>query len=223
MNLTDSIAGLTGTTLATRKLEWDARSAQIQSMFPEIYQMLYKESTMQVNDATIMAAKFVGASKTFVDLFKSDDDISIGLSSRSNGRPPKDELFLLTHVALLYAEAAGNTPDDVKAADFNLIPNEMRNGLIEITQNKRILMPEQEMDQFYIADHFVAVGDSNEPAGTPVKYDMQGVGHVGIVKLSNPKFIVPERSIEVNLKFAAALNPNAAVKIVLYGVKNVRV
>jgi len=228
MNLVDqennAVAMYAGTTLATAKIEWDSRKNQISDMNSEIYRALYGSvPSQQVVDSTIMAAKSVGAVKSFSDLFKSDDQISIGLSSLSDARPPKDMLFLLTHIALLYAVAAGTTDSDVKEADYNLIPTEMRNGTLEITQNKRVIFSEQEMEQFYTAIQFVAVGDTNVGSGTPITYSMRGVGHVGLIKLENPKFIVPQEELETNMKFAKALPANAAVKIILFGVRNQRV
>jgi hypothetical protein len=220
----NAVAMYAGTTLATAKIEWDARRNQIRDMYPEIYRALYGDvPSHQVVDATIMAAKLVGAVKSFNDLFKSDDQISVGLSSLSDARPPKDMLFLVTHIALLYAVAAGTTEQDVREADYNLIPTEMRNGTLEIMQNKRVIFQEQEMERFYKADQFAPVGDTNANAGTPITYTMKGVGNVGLVKLENPKFIVPQEELEANMKFAKALPNNAAVKIILFGVRNQRV
>lgn len=214
---------LIGSANATAKAEFDARREQIASMNPDVYQALYgSQPTQQVVDADIYAAKSVGQVKSFSDLFKADDSIAVGLASLANAKPPSNEFFLLTHIAFLYAVAAGTSDANVAAAEYGLIPSAVRNGTVEITQNQRLILPEQSMERFAVADHYEAVADSNPAAGTAATYTMKGAGKIGVFKLSNPKWIIPDTQLKVNLKFAAALASNAAIKVVFFGAKNVR-
>jgi len=215
---------LIGSKSATAKAEFDARKGQIADMNPDVYEALYGPNpTQQVVDSIIMAAKSVSEKASFSDLFKSDDSIAVGLASLANGKPPTDEFFLLTHIAFQYAVASGTLSANVAAADYGLIPAAVRNGTVEITQNKRVLLPEQVMERFYSAEHYEAVGDTNPAAGTPAVYTMKVTGNVGLVTLSNPKWIIPDRQLKIDMNFAATLAVNASLKVLLFGVKNVRV
>lgn len=215
---------LIGSNFATAKAEFDARSQQIAGMNPDVYEAIYGENpTQQVVDANILAAKSVGAVSSFSDLFKSDDSIATGLASLANGKPPTDEFFLLTHIAFLYALTASASNTDVAKASYGIIPDAVRNGSVEITQNKRVIFVEQAMEPFAVAEHYEAVGDTNPAAGTAATFTMKGVGRIGMIKLDNPKWIIPDRQLKVDLNFAVALPALSAIKILLFGVKNVRV
>ncbi len=215
---------LIGSNFATAKAEFDARSQQIAEMNPDVYNALYGDNpTQQVLNANIVAAKLVGAVSSFSDLFKSDDSIATGLASLANGKPPTDEFFLLTHIAFQYALAANAADADVAKASYGIIPDAVRNGSVEITQNKRIIFVEQSMELFATADHYEAVGDTNPAAGTAATFTMKGIGGIGLFKLDNPKWIIPDRQLKVEMKFADALPALSAIKVLLFGVKNVRV
>lgn len=207
------------------KTEFDARAHALKSMDVEVYRALYSDPqlvTQQLSVASIYAAKSISERSSFDDLFKSDDDISVGLSSLSNGKPEASSYFLCTAIMLQYAVAAGTTDDNVKAARYGLISDIMRNGEIEILQNKRAIFEKQSMEVFHAADHYMPVGDTNAVAGTPVVYTLEGAGNVGLLVLDTPKWIEPERKLEVNLDFAGAAATNAAVRIIFLGAKNVR-
>ncbi len=219
---TNPVASLVGNKAATAKAEFDARAGQLKQMAPEIYDAIYNKGTHQVVDFVAVAAKSVSTASSFSDLFKSDDDIATGLASYANGKPPTDEYFLVTAIALLYAVAGGTSDSDVAQAEYGLIHNYMRNGTIKMSQENRVILPEMSMEPFYRADQYVATGDTNQTAGTAITYTMKGVGHIGVYRLQNPKWIVENRKIDVDMKFAAALPTNAAVKMLLFGAKNVR-
>ncbi len=215
---------LIGSKSATAKAEFDARREQIAQMSPDVYEALYgNKPTQQVVDAVIIAAKSVSQMLSFSDLFKSDDSIAVGLATLAQAKQPTDEFFLLTHIALQYAIAGGVTKADVAVADYGLIPAAVRNGNVAISQNQRAILPEQSMERFYTADHFEPVGDTNPAAGTPATYTLKGMGNIGIVTLSNPKWIIPDRQLKIDLNFATALPVNAAIKVLFFGVKNFRV
>ncbi len=213
-----------GTKFEGRKLAFDARLPQLAKQEPDVEKiaaaMYGSNPTQQAVDAIIYAAKSVSEKTSFDDLFKSDDKISVGITSLSEGKPSAGEYFLATEIMLQYAVASGTSDSDVAKADFGLIHPFIRNGEIKIVQNNREILPAQSCEIFQVADHYQAVGDSNAAAGTPVNNVMMGVGHVGHYKLANPKWIYPDRKIDVSLKFAAQLPANAAVRILFIGVKN---
>jgi len=224
MDLNTNQASFLGTTLETGKMAFDARLFQLAKQDSDVAKIaaaLYGENpTQQAVDATIYAAKSVGAVKTFDDLFKSDDKISVGIASLSEGKPAAGDYFLATHIALQYAVAAGTTDADVKAANFGLISSLIRNGEIKMSQNNREILPSQSCEIFYAAKQVVVAGDNNVAAGTAIVNTFAGFGDIGLYKLENPKWIYPDRKLDVSLKFADALPANSAVRMIIYGVKN---
>jgi hypothetical protein len=217
---------LIGTTGLTAKGEFDSRKEllpELAACGQDIYDGLYLNGSQHLVDASIMAAKHVGQKSAYGDLFKSDDAISVGNATLSQGKQVAEELFLVTEIQLRFAIAAGSTPAQIAAAKYNIIHNLMRNGVIEISQDKRTILPEgTSMDIFHCADHYVASGDNNVAAGTKAVYEMEGFGNIGRIKLANSKFIVPDKKIDVDMEFAGALPENSAIRIDFYGCKNVR-
>jgi hypothetical protein len=213
-----------GTKFEGRKLAFDARLPQLAKQEPDVEKiamaMYGSNPTQQAVDAIFYAAKSVSEKSSFDDLFKSDDKISVGLTSLSEGKPSAGEYFLTTGIMLQYAVAKGTSENDVAKANYGLIHPFIRNGEIKIVQNNREILPAQSCEIFHVADHYEAIGDTNAVAGNPVENMMMGVGHVGHYKLANPKWIFPDRKIDVSLKFTSQLPVNAAIRIIFIGVKN---
>ena len=216
-----AIAAIVGTKNATRKTEFDARLHQLDYIDPQIRRNI-QNGDENASIATIAVAKSVSTRSSFDELFKTDDAITVGISSIPEAMPPKGEGFLCTHMQLQFAIADGVDKEDVTMADFGLIHNYMRNGNILITQNGSVVLAEQLMEQFYVADNYVAIGDTNPAAGTPATYTMKGIGNVGLIPLDTPKWIKQQERIEARLDFTAPLPLNSAIRLVLYGVKNVK-
>ena len=205
------------------KREYESRLSDISQASPDVSREL-TEGKQQLTPANYYATKLVGSVSSFHDMFKSDDDISVGQTNVSNGKPQAGDHFLLCAVMVQYGLAAGVTAGDTKATAFGLIPTNMRNGEIEISQNKRVIMEKQLMEIFYTADHVESTGDTNSAAGTPIAATMTGFGNVGYYELPTPKWIDPERKLDVSLEFASAMqSANANVRIILLGVKNTKV
>ena len=217
----NSMAAVVGTKMATRKTEFDARLHQLDLINPQIARNI-RNGVENASIATIAVAKSTSERSSYDELFKTDDAISVGISSIPDAMPPKGEGFLLTHIQLQFAIADGVDKDDVIAADYGLIHNLMRNGNILITQNGSVILAEQLMEQFYVADNFVAIGDTNPVAGTPANYTMQGVGNVGLISLDTPKWIKEQERLEARLDFTGVLPLNSAIRLVLIGIKNVK-
>lgn len=176
----------------------------------------------QVVDHVLYARKSVSGASSFDDMLKTDDTFSHGLTNISGAQLPVDTYFMCTAIGLRYAVAAGTTTSNVKEADYNNIaPLEVLNGEVSIAVDKKPILEKTSSIIFDAADHFVAVGDTNAAAGTAVTYTVKGVGNVGLHVLENPKMIVPQKLIEVKLKFAKALATNAALEIYFLGSWNV--
>ncbi len=222
-----------GTKFASSKSEFEARSAQLRDISHAMYIAVFgirnpdgswkQRPTHGLFDTTILAAKSVSGMASFDDMFKSDDDEATGLASLANGKPAANEPTLVTEISLQYAVAAGTSKPDVAKASYGLIHDYMRNGRIEIAQEKRLIVTEQVMEPFHVADHYQNVGDTNAVAGTPIIYTSKGIGNVGRILLANPKWIEPEKKIDVDMKFADALPADSAIRILLHGVKPMRV
>lgn len=177
--------------------------------------------TQQVVDGSLYANKLVGQVSSFDDLFKTDDTLAVGLTNVANAQLPANTFFLLTAISLQYGVAAGTTTTNTKETTFGLVPAAIKNGEISISCNKRIVLEKMSCEVFERADHYVAEGDTNASAGTPVTYTMVGKGNVGYYELENPKWLNPQQTIQVALKFASALaSANSNVRIVLHGAMN---
>jgi len=216
-----AMAAIVGTKNATRKTEFDARLHQLDYIDPQIRRNI-QNGDENASIATIAVAKSVSERASYDELFKTDDSITVGVSSIPEAMPPKGEGFFFFFIQLQFAIAAGLTKEDVAMADYGLIHNYMRNGNILITQNGSVILAEQLMEQFYVADNYVAIGDTNPAAGTPATYTMKGIGNVGLVPLETPKWIKQQERIEARLDFTGPLPVNAAIRLVFYGVKNVK-
>jgi len=204
---------------------FDERADQLRISHPDIWAALGyggQVPTQQLSVASYYAAKSVSAVASFDDMFKSDDDQSVGMTNLSKGKPEPGEVFLLCALQVQHAAAGGAADSNVKAAAFGLISTVMRNGEIEITQKNRSIIARQSMEPFYAADNVTPVGDTNAVAGTAITYTMTGFGNIGLVELDTPKWIYPDQKIDVLLKMSGATTANDAVRIVLIGVKNVK-
>jgi len=191
------------------------------SVNANLYKSLYIDRTSQTVDAIIFAAKSASASTSFDQLFATDDSLSVGTVNISNAQLPVNTYFMCTAISLQYGVAGGVLPQNVKETDFNLLPAEIRNGEFSLSMNKKPILEKTLCEIFDHADNYIAVGDTNAAAATPVTYTLQGRGDVCRYELNSPKMLLPQELLEVKLKFVKALAANAAVKIILHGATNV--
>jgi len=203
--------------------EYKKRLSELQAADSAVFNDLASGS-QQLSVANYYATKCVGAVSSYNDLFKSDDDISVGMTNISSGKPQAGDRFLLCGISVQYVTAAGTAAANTKAAAFGLINTNMRNGEIEISQNKRMILEKQLMEPFYTSEQVYATADTNPALGTPSAATIAGFGNIGFYELPTPKWIEPERKIDVAMDFAAAMgSANASVRIILWGIKNVKV
>lgn len=184
-----------------------------------IYQNIYVTRSEQVVDATLYAAKTVGAVASFSDLFKRDDAILTGKTNVSQAKVDANTAFLCTAIAIQYSVAAGATDDNVRQATYGLLHNNMRNGELTVKAGNRPIVEQLSGEVFYSFDAATAIGDTNAAAGTAVTYTMVQPG-IGVYELENPKWIYPNDILSADFKFAGNLDANGAVKIILIGAKN---
>jgi len=201
------------------KREYDFRKEQLAGMgFGSIYAALYQNYTQQLQLQNYYAYKQVGAVSSFSDLFASDDSKAVlsttKMTNVAQGKLDADKLFLLTHIQLLFGNAS-----NLNETSWGRLSESILNGTIKITQDDRVILDTQLCRIFDSVNAALATGDTNAAAGTAVTYTIQHVGP-GIVEVA-PKFILPQKSINVDLKFAKALSSNDNIGIVLYGVQNV--
>lgn len=176
----------------------------------------------QTIDATLYAAKSINAATSIDTIFATDDSLATALTNVANAQLPANQYFMITAIQVLYAVAAGTTATNVKEADYStVIPAEILAGELSITTNKKPLVDKLSLYKFDTADNYVATGDTNASAATPVTYTMVGRGNVGYYELECPKMIKPQEVIEVKMKFAKAAASNAAIKVIFHGVTNI--
>jgi hypothetical protein len=183
------------------------------------YNAIFVNKTEQVVDAIFYAAKSVGAVSSFADIFKPDDAILIGKTNLSQAKMDANTVFLCTAIAIQHAAAGGTADSNVVGASYGLIPTYMRNGELSLKAGNRPIVDKLPMEVFHAYDSAIATGDTNAAAGTGVTYTMERLGS-GVYELENPKWIYPNELISADLRFAAALTANDAVKILLIGAKN---
>lgn len=205
------------------KREFESRQEQVRAFSKDVYGEIFIAKTQQLTLASHYSAKNVGAVTSYKDFFKADDSVAIGLANLSQGKPAVGEYFLLCGVSIQFGEASAATVAATKALAFGLIDTNMRNGEVEISQNKRTLVERMSMEAFFTADSIQAVGDTNAAAVTPITYTMTPYGNVGFIELATPKWITPQEKIEIEMDFSVVMSSaNDNVKVILWGIKNVK-
>lgn len=201
------------------KKEFDFRAQQVKNLAPKIWDDIYGANpTQQVQLASYYAAKQVGAVSVYNDLFSQSDVVTTlstsYLTNLNGGKLEAGKLFLLTHIQLLWGNAA-----NINETVFGRLPESMLNGIFGIKQSDRVIVNKYtSMRMFDTAELAIQTANTNAAAGTAIAATNQFVG-AGLVEVT-PKFLVPQQLIEVEMKFAKALSSNDNVMIHFFGVQN---
>ncbi len=150
---------------------------------------------LQLSDAIIYTTKPFGGVAGQQRVFTDADVKAPGVGNLNKGQLEKDQWFLVTHIRF----TSGVDPDPLNAA-YGVIPKEIANGDFEFKANSKYLMPKDTSSNIF--------DTTNESK------DLQGM-----VKLSNPKWMEPQTSIEFNFRPSKATVANTNVKIELIGVQ----
>ena len=162
------------------------------SQLPDVIRQGLINKRLQLSDTRFYVVKDI-AGKNSIDIFQGTDQKGVGLGNLANQKLEKDNWFILYAIRMTYAENAGGK----ESADFTHIHPVVRNGEFELEAgNKKIISTTE-----------------NSCFDTKDRQDIQ----VGFYKLENAKIIEPQTEIKMPVKFAAAANANAFLKVVFVG------
>jgi hypothetical protein len=157
----------------------------------EIREGLLKKR-LQLVDTRFYIVKDVAAKNT-IDMIQGTDQKNVGLANLANGKLEKDNWLLLSAMRLLYAVSATG----MMTADFTHIPPIVRNGEFEFEAGNKKLVG------LISNDIFETVGRTDIP--------------IGYYKFESVKVIEPQVEIKMPIKFTAAAEANAFLKVVYIG------
>ena len=147
---------------------------------------------LQFADTRFYVVKDVSGKST-IDMFQGTDNKNLALGNLANQKLEKDNWFLLFGIIMVYGENAGGK----ESCDFGQIPPIIRNGEFEMEAgNKKI------------------VGlTENSCFDTRTRINLE----IGYKPLESTKWIEPQVEIKLPVKFTAAANPTAFLKVVFVG------
>lgn len=207
------------------KSEKTASRAEFESRFNLLSKDLkagLRSKQLQLVDSKIYTVKTISEVNRAL-IFEDDDQKAIGVRNISQGKLPKDEVFLLSAIQVLYGVGTGKneTQTDVATVtEWTEIPALLQSGEFNLTANRKSLIDAMPMSVF--ANHSHSAGIIKNDAGSE---NVGGFGYAtgegapGYFKLANPKLIETQTSIEMPMEWAAAAAEYAFVKVIFHGTK----
>lgn len=177
----------------TSKQEFIERKAIIQAADPASYSEIFDTQRAQLTDGVIFSKKAVSEVTSFDEMFKSDDAKQHNIINIANAKLPAGKWFLANRIMLLTGVNA-----DVGATAWGAIADDVRNGEIEITLDKKPIVSKMPISALF-AD------ESNSDHVT------------GLAWLDNPKMLEPEKDLLVRLWFPVATATNTNLYLALLG------
>lgn len=149
---------------------------------------------LQLADTRFYVVKDI-ATKNSIDIFQGTDQKGVGLGNLANQKLEKDNWLLFFAIMMRYGVAAGG--GTYGTVDFSHIPPIVRNGEFEFEAGNKKLVGLMENSAF----------DTRERHETPI----------GLYKLENTKVIEPQVEIKMPVKFTAAAEAGAFLRVQLLG------
>ncbi|HBG69659.1 MAG: hypothetical protein A2W93_12155 [Bacteroidetes bacterium GWF2_43_63] len=149
--------------------------------------------TLQAVDAAYYTTKSIATSK-IVKMLKDDDNKIVGQCNISSAKLEKGNIMLLAGIILL----AGISGVDRGAAEVNydILPDFIRNGEFEFKANGTTLIPSTSCDVF-------------NTTGMNIRK--------GLFVMDNPKVILDQQAMELNIEWGANAPANMYMKAILIG------
>lgn len=147
---------------------------------------------LQLADTRFYVVKDIAA-KNNIDVFQGTDNKNVALANLANQKLEKDNWFLLFGIVMLYGESATGK----ETCDFGLIPPIIRNGEFELEAGNKKLVGLIENTAF----------DTRNRTNLAIGY----------YPLESSKWIEPQVEIKMPVKFGAAANANAFLRVALIG------
>lgn len=165
---------------------------------PHIKEALTK-GELRLADTVIYSIKKV-ASKT-TKMYETQDTKTIGMSSLSAARLPKNQALLVSGIIILAAVPSDLTADKIMSATYDKIEGfpSIATGEFSLKANKKVIVPESSMKIFTTANN------QNVP--------------MGYYKLANPRLIHDDVLIEATVELGTmdGLDPKTHLFIGLHG------
>lgn len=154
---------------------------------------------LRLADTVIYSIK-TASSKT-IKMFETQDDKETGLRNISNAKLPKNQALLVSGIILLVANSTDGTKDKIMAAAYDKVEAfpAIANGEFSLKANKKQIVPETSNNVFKTLNMH----------STPIGY----------YKLANPRLIVDDVLMELNIELGTmdGLTANTQIFVGLHG------
>jgi len=182
-----TVAASTGTTNSRGEFE-----KRLHWLPKEIQQGLAGK-TLQAVDAAFYTTKSIALSK-IVKMMKDDDNKVVGQCNISSAKLEKGNIMLLSGIILLAGIADGTRT--AAEVNFDIIPEILRNGEFEFKANGTTLIPSTSCEVFNTANMNI---------------------RKGLFQMDNPKVILDQQAMELNIEWGANAPANMYMKAILIG------
>ncbi|MFH0895399.1 MAG: hypothetical protein V2A54_13265 [Bacteroidota bacterium] len=160
---------------------------------PKDIQQGLSNKTLQAVDAAYYVTKKISQTKV-IKMLKDDDNKVVGLSNISSGKLEKGNIMLLAGIILLAGVSAPSA--EAFTVNYDLLPDYIRNGEFEFKANGTTLIPSTSCEVF------------NTTNMTTRK---------GLFMLDNPKVILDQQPMELNIEWGSISVENLFMKVILVG------
>lgn len=166
---------------------------------PDHIRQALAKGELRLADTVIYSIKKIASKVT--KMFETQDTKTIGLTSLSSARLPKNQALIVSGIYVLAGISADLTPDNIMAIPFDKIETmpSIATGEFSLKANKKVIVPETSM-------HIFKTGNN-----TTIP--------VGYYKLANPRLIHDDVLIECTVEIGSmvGLDPKAHLYVGLHG------
>jgi len=149
--------------------------------------------TLQAVDAAFYTTKSIASSK-IVKMMKDDDNKVVGQCNISSAKLEKGNIMLLSGIILLAGLADGTRT--AAEVNYDILPEVIRNGEFEFKANGTTLIPSTSCEVFNTVNMNI---------------------RKGLFQMDNPKVILDQQAMELNIEWGANAPANMYMKAILIG------
>lgn len=160
---------------------------------PKEIQQGLANKTLQAVDAAYYTTKNISICK-IIKMLKDDDNKVIGQGNISSAKLEKGNIMLLSGIILLAGVAAPG--QNASQVNYDILPDYIRNGEFEFKANGTTLVPSTSCEVFNTTNMNV---------------------RKGLFTMDNPKVILDQQAMELNIEWGANSVDNFYMKAILVG------
>ncbi|MBI4946682.1 MAG: hypothetical protein HY840_09805 [Bacteroidetes bacterium] len=160
---------------------------------PKEIQQGLANKTLQAVDAAYYTTKNISICK-IIKMLKDDDNKVIGQGNISSAKLEKGNIMLLSGIILLAGVAAPG--QNASQVNYDILPDYIRNGEFEFKANGTTLVPSTSCEVFNTTNMNV---------------------RKGLFTMDNPKVILDQQAMELNIEWGANSVDNFYMKTILVG------